>query len=117
MTFLDSEIPALLGQPLAALLFTCVGVPLHRTKRAGTPRDPADVSERSAAAGIRPVWVWGTPENQKAPDSPSGAVFTLRSWSGRSDSNARPPEPHSGALPGCATPRRGAESSRRGSAP
>ena len=46
MTFLDSEIPALLGQPLAALLFTCVGVPLHRTKRAGTPRDPADVSER-----------------------------------------------------------------------
>ena len=45
MTFLDSEIPALLGQPLAALLFTCVGVPLHRTKRAGTPRDPADVSE------------------------------------------------------------------------
>ena len=46
MTFLDSEIPALLGEPLAALLFTCVGVPHHRTKRAGTPRDPADVSER-----------------------------------------------------------------------
>ena len=45
MTFLDSEIPALLGEPLAALLFTCVGVPHHRTKRAGTPRDPADVSE------------------------------------------------------------------------
>ena len=44
MTFLDSEIPALLGEPLAALLFTCVGVPHHRTKRAGTPRDPADVS-------------------------------------------------------------------------
>jgi nitroreductase len=45
MTFLDSEISALLGEPLAALLFTCVGVPHHRTKRAGTPRDPADVSE------------------------------------------------------------------------
>jgi len=44
MTFVDSEIPALLGEPLAALLFTCVGVPHHRTKRAGTPRDPADVS-------------------------------------------------------------------------
>jgi SagB-type dehydrogenase family enzyme len=44
MTFLDSEIPALLGAPLAALLFTCVGVPHHRTKRAGTPRDPVDVS-------------------------------------------------------------------------
>lgn len=26
-------------------------------------------------------------------------------WSGREDSNLRPPEPHSGALPGCATPR------------
>jgi hypothetical protein len=44
MTFLDSEIRALLGEPLAALLFTCVGVPRHRTKGAGTPRDPADVS-------------------------------------------------------------------------
>ena len=27
-------------------------------------------------------------------------------WSGREDLNLRPPEPHSGALPGCATPRR-----------
>jgi hypothetical protein len=27
-------------------------------------------------------------------------------WSGRPDSNRRPPEPHSGALPDCATPRR-----------
>jgi SagB-type dehydrogenase family enzyme len=46
MTFVDSEIAALLGEPLAALLFTCVGVPLHRTKRAGRPREPADVTER-----------------------------------------------------------------------
>ncbi len=45
MTFLDSEISALLGEPLAGLLFTCVGVPLHQTRRAGTPREPADVSE------------------------------------------------------------------------
>jgi SagB-type dehydrogenase family enzyme len=45
MTFIDSAIPALVGEPLAGLLFTCVGVPLHRTKRAGTPRYPADVSE------------------------------------------------------------------------
>jgi hypothetical protein len=44
MTFLDSEIHALLGEPLAALLFTCVGVPHHHTKRAGNPRDPTDVS-------------------------------------------------------------------------
>jgi hypothetical protein len=45
MTFLDSEIPALLGEPLGGLLFTCVGIPIHRTKRAGTPRAPTDVSE------------------------------------------------------------------------
>ena len=45
MTFLDSEIPALLGEPLAGLLFTGVGVPFHRTKRAGTPRAPTDVSD------------------------------------------------------------------------
>src|ERR1700730_16838265 len=31
-----------------------------------------------------------------------------RGISGRQDLNLRPPEPHSGALPGCATPRRGA---------
>ncbi|HYO42456.1 MAG TPA: nitroreductase family protein [Candidatus Limnocylindrales bacterium] len=46
MTFVDSEIPALLGEPLAGLLFTCVGVPRHRTRPAGRPRDPTDVSER-----------------------------------------------------------------------
>lgn len=45
MTFVDSEIPALLGEPLAGLLFTCVGVPFHRTRQAGRPRDPTDVSE------------------------------------------------------------------------
>jgi hypothetical protein len=28
-------------------------------------------------------------------------------WSGRGDLNPRPPEPHSGTLPGCATARRG----------
>src|SRR6267143_7228705 len=27
-------------------------------------------------------------------------------WSGRRDSNSRPPAPHAGTLPGCATPRR-----------
>src|SRR3989304_9585525 len=26
-------------------------------------------------------------------------------WSGRRDSNSRPPAPHAGTLPGCATPR------------
>ncbi len=31
--------------------------------------------------------------------------FTLKNWSGRLDSNQRPPAPKAGALPGCATPR------------
>ena len=35
-------------------------------------------------------------------------------WSGRLDSNQRPPEPHSGALPDCATPRRGLVVERQG---
>ena len=42
MTFLDSEIPALLGEPLDALLFTCVGVPEYRPKAGGLPGAPAE---------------------------------------------------------------------------
>jgi hypothetical protein len=48
----------------------------------------------------------GQPPNQEAPGGVPEASFVFRRWSGRSDSNARPPEPHSGALPSCATPRR-----------
>jgi hypothetical protein len=40
MTFLDSEIPALLGEPLDGLLFTCVGVPDNTSKPGGLPRSP-----------------------------------------------------------------------------
>lgn len=43
MTFIDSEVPALLGEPLDALLFTCVGVPLYRSSPAGPPGAPAMV--------------------------------------------------------------------------
>ena len=43
MTFLDSEIAALLGEPLAGLLFTCVGVPTYRNKGGGRPGGPASV--------------------------------------------------------------------------
>src|ERR1700676_765762 len=35
---------------------------------------------------------------------------TLKEWSGRLDSNQRPPGPEPGALPGCATPRQGLKS-------
>lgn len=43
MTFLDSEIAGLLGEPLAALLFTCVGVPTYRNRGGGRPGAPASV--------------------------------------------------------------------------
>ena len=43
MTFLDSEIAGLLGEPLAGLLFTCVGVPTYRNKGGGRPGAPAPV--------------------------------------------------------------------------
>ena len=37
---------------------------------------------------------------------PGRGVFVRESWSGRRDSNPRPPVPQTGALPDCATPRR-----------
>lgn len=43
MTFLDSEIPGLLGEPLAGLLFTCVGVPEYRSATGGLPGAPTTV--------------------------------------------------------------------------
>ena len=42
MTFLDSEIPELLGEPLDALLFTCVGVPEYTPKAGGLPGRPVE---------------------------------------------------------------------------
>jgi hypothetical protein len=42
MTFLDSEIPGLLGEPLDALLFTCVGVPEYKSKPGGPPGEPTE---------------------------------------------------------------------------
>jgi hypothetical protein len=48
MTFIDSEMPAFLGEPdsLVTLLFTCVGVPEYRSRKGGGPGAPV---------GIRPV--------------------------------------------------------------
>ncbi len=40
--------------------------------------------------------------------------MTVRRWSGRSDSNRRPPVPKTGALPGCATPRKERARKERG---
>jgi SagB-type dehydrogenase family enzyme len=45
MTFLDSEVPALLGEPadLVTLLFTCVGVPAYASRAGGGPGAPVEV--------------------------------------------------------------------------
>jgi hypothetical protein len=43
MTFLDEEIEALLGQQLAGLLFTCVGVPTYPNRAGGMPGDPVAI--------------------------------------------------------------------------
>ena len=45
MTFLDSEIPALLGEPLDGLLFTCVGVPEYASATGGPPGAPTAVGK------------------------------------------------------------------------
>jgi hypothetical protein len=42
MTFLDSDVPGLLGEPVDTLLFTCVGVPEYAPKRGGLPGNPEE---------------------------------------------------------------------------
>lgn len=43
MTFLDSEIPALLQENVEAMLFTCVGVPEYANTGGGQPGHPSRV--------------------------------------------------------------------------
>jgi hypothetical protein len=43
MTFVDSEVPPLLGERLDGLLFTCVGVPEYRSPTGGPPSAPTEV--------------------------------------------------------------------------
>ena len=43
MTFVDSEVPGLLGEPLDGLLFTCVGVPEYTSATGGSPGAPTEV--------------------------------------------------------------------------
>jgi hypothetical protein len=43
MTFIDSEVPASIGEPLDGLLFTCVGVPEYRSASGGLPGAPTNV--------------------------------------------------------------------------
>ena len=48
MTFIDSEVPATIGEPLDGLLLTCVGVPDYRSASGGLPGAPTEVQ------GVRP---------------------------------------------------------------
>jgi SagB-type dehydrogenase family enzyme len=51
MTFLDSEIPALIpGGGPDALIFTCVGVPANSSKAAGRPGEPTVIGQRITPA-------------------------------------------------------------------
>jgi nitroreductase len=43
MTFIDSAVPALLGEELDGLLFTCVGVPEYASAAGGMPGEPTEV--------------------------------------------------------------------------
>jgi hypothetical protein len=43
MTFIDSEVPATIGEPLDGLLLTCVGVPQYRSTSGGSPGAPTEV--------------------------------------------------------------------------
>lgn len=43
MTLDDSKIPRLLGEPLAGLLLTCVGVPTYRHRPGGPPAAPVNM--------------------------------------------------------------------------
>ena len=45
MTFLDSEIPGLLQEDLAAMLFTCFGVPEYTNRPGGPPGEPVNVRQ------------------------------------------------------------------------
>jgi SagB-type dehydrogenase family enzyme len=56
MTFVDSEIPPLLGEPLAGLLLTCVGVPTYRHRPGGPPGAPTRMRplRRAGTPGARP---------------------------------------------------------------
>jgi hypothetical protein len=44
MTFRDSDLYGLLGEDVAGLLWTCVGVPEYRTGRSGAPGSPTEVT-------------------------------------------------------------------------
>ena len=104
----------------------CASPPATSTSTTSPPA-PSSASSRSAAPGVGHqrqgrhalnLLRWVSPRTIKENFVPP-TDFATRSWarqmkkeaigvnwSGRRDLNSRPPEPHSGTLPGCATSRR-----------
>jgi SagB-type dehydrogenase family enzyme len=56
MTFLDSEVPGLLGEPddLVTLLFTCVGVAEYASRPGGGPGAPVEIRQVTPRLGDHP---------------------------------------------------------------
>ena len=48
LTFLDSEVEPFVGEPLAGLLLTSVGVPTYRNKAGGPPGEPVMIGLMTA---------------------------------------------------------------------
>ena len=69
MTFIDSELPSLLGEPLDGLLFTCVGVPKYASAAGRPPGSPTAMLGHAA-------WRIGSkktqPEVARRPHHPIG---------------------------------------------
>jgi hypothetical protein len=53
MTFIDGEVPALLGEPLDGLQFTCVAEPENRAAAGGPPGAPTSIARSRRACRIR----------------------------------------------------------------
>jgi SagB-type dehydrogenase family enzyme len=72
LTFVDSEIPALLGERLDGLLFTCVGVPEYVSLAGGPPGAPTPIRGSSPRFGdqVAPY----TPPPDPDDERPSEAV-------------------------------------------
>ena len=67
MTFIDGEVPALLGEPLDGLLFTCVGVPEYRSTPGGPPGAP--VAIHSVAPRVSDQLVESQPPSSRSEPS------------------------------------------------
>jgi hypothetical protein len=73
------------------------------------PRPPRRLADprpgKHKQCDLRPAHVRREEEDRGSCGCYPGVTPELEKWSGRLDSNQRPPAPKAGALPGCATPR------------